>query len=146
MNIEEIQKNWDEDSTIDQFDLVSESLKIPKLHAKYYRIFFAEKMVALRLQDDYKIMKLDKFELYTQGPNSETPSEWINREGATSGRLLKADAGMYLEADPDLIKAGQRLQIQTEKLKLVESIINSLTPRGYSIKNSIDMIKFQAGN
>jgi hypothetical protein len=39
MNLDEIQKLWEEDSKIDEDNLHTESVKIPSLHAKYYKIF-----------------------------------------------------------------------------------------------------------
>ena len=39
MTLDEIQKLWEEDSKIDPDNLHIESLKIPQLHAKYYKIY-----------------------------------------------------------------------------------------------------------
>ena len=39
MKLEEIQESWSSDSQIDDTQLDNESLKIPELHHKYYRIF-----------------------------------------------------------------------------------------------------------
>ena len=37
MNLDEIQLLWEQDSIIDQDNLHDESIKIPALHAKYYK-------------------------------------------------------------------------------------------------------------
>ena len=39
MKLEEIQESWSSDSKIDDTELDNESLKIPELHHKYFRIF-----------------------------------------------------------------------------------------------------------
>ena len=44
MNIESIFKLWDEDSKIDATQLQYESLKIPQLHNKYYKIYITERV------------------------------------------------------------------------------------------------------
>ena len=39
MNLDEIQLLWEQDSIIDQDNLHDESIKIPALHAKYYKLY-----------------------------------------------------------------------------------------------------------
>lgn len=143
MNIQNIQELWAKDSVIDEFNLVSESLKTPNLHSKYYRIFMEEKITLLAYQDDYRILKFKKFEFYTEGGDSTTPSTWSL---PPRGRLLKAEVDRYIEVDTDVITLGQRLQTQLEKVKMIESIIDTFKNRGFAIKNAVDMLKFQAGN
>jgi hypothetical protein len=44
MKLEEIESLWEQDSKIDRTDLDNESLKIPMLHSKYYKIYLREKI------------------------------------------------------------------------------------------------------
>jgi hypothetical protein len=142
MNTEQILDLWEQDNQIDELNLVGEALRSPKLHGKYYRIFVAEKQRALELAAIVKITKLRKSEFYTMGPDSDTPESWKLPD---FGRVAKAEVSKYLEADQDIIRIETKYQMQVEKVKLVESIINSLRDRGYAIRNAIDMIKFQQG-
>jgi hypothetical protein len=145
MKLEDIQKEWEKDAPINQLDLVSEALKIPKLHDKYYKIYIKEKARLIQMIHELKSMELTKLELYTEGPHSEIPQHWKNRMGASRGKVLKTNVGPYLEGDEDLIEARMLLAIQKEKTNFVESIISGLRERGFAIKNAIDMLKFQSG-
>ena len=39
MKLEDIETNWGQDSRINSADLAVESLRIPELHHKYFKIF-----------------------------------------------------------------------------------------------------------
>ena len=54
MNIEQIVDEWTVDTQIDQTDLSTESLKIPKLHNKYIRILYTEKLRLRKLDTEQK--------------------------------------------------------------------------------------------
>jgi hypothetical protein len=63
MKLEDIQKEWEADAPINQLDLVSESLRIPKLHEKYYKMFMSETGRLIKMTHELKAMELTKFEL-----------------------------------------------------------------------------------
>ena len=52
---------------------------------------------------------------------------------------------MYIDQDDDIIDARQKMEIQKEKVSLVEGIIQQINTRGFQIKNVIDWEKFKAG-
>ncbi len=60
MNLDEIQKLWEEDSKIDEDNLHTESTKIPSLHAKYYRLFNNILTLKKAQENKYKILKKRK--------------------------------------------------------------------------------------
>ena len=55
MTIDEIFAEWDKDSKIDRNELGKESIEIPKIHNKYYRIYINEKMKLIKLKLHQKI-------------------------------------------------------------------------------------------
>jgi hypothetical protein len=143
MTIDEIITLWNDDVNIDQTELSSESLKIPKLHNKYYQILINEKLLLKKLEIDFKKLKLEKYEFYTQGPNEET-----NKKGwelPAKGIILKSDIPLYMEADEDLCTIILKISYQQEKIECLESIIKSIMNRGYLIKNAIEWQKFTMG-
>jgi hypothetical protein len=143
MNIDEISDLWKSDTNIDITELSSESLKIPKLHHKYYQILINEKMLLKKLEYDFKKLKLDKYEFYTQGPTEETIEKgW---ELPAKGIILKSDIPMYMEADQDIINISLKITYQQEKIDYLDSIIKSIMNRGFLIKNAIDWQKFTLG-
>jgi hypothetical protein len=144
MKIEDILELWKEDSQIDRTELGDAALIIPKLHHKYYQIYVAEKLSLRSQEADMKKLKLDKYEFFTQGHTEETRSKMWDLPAR--GLILKADIPMYMDADKDIIKLSLKIGIQQEKIELLESIIKSLTNRGYQIKSAIDWVKFTMGS
>jgi hypothetical protein len=143
MKIEDILDQWKEDSEVDRTELGDEALKIAKLHHKYYQIYISEKLSLRSLEGDFKKLKLEKFEFYTQGHTEETRSKmW---ELPSRGMILKTDIPMYMDADKDLIKISLKIGIQQEKVELLESIIKSFNSRGFNIKAAIEWQKFTMG-
>jgi hypothetical protein len=143
MKFEEIFDEWKKDSEIDQTDLGSESLKIPKLHHKYYMILVAEKATLRKLEYQYKQLKLAKYEFYSQGHTEETKK--LGWQLPPRGIILKADIPLYLESDQDVVDLSLKIGMQQEKVDFLESIIKSFQTRGYLIKNSIDFMRFTMG-
>lgn len=143
MKLENIFENWNEDSKINRSDLVNESLKISELHNKYHRIFTQERLLLRQLESDSKVLRLDKYEFYTQGPTKDT----IERGWKLPpiGKILKTDSSQYIEADKDIIALNLKIGIQQEKIELLDSILKSLASRSFNIRNSIEAMKFENG-
>jgi len=143
MKLEEIQTMWERDSRIDRTELGEESLRIPQLHSKYFSLFSSERTRLKSLEGEYKKFFKAKFEYYT-GTMSE--EELKDREWEPFQlRVLKSDINIFIDGDKDLIKVQQTIDIQREKVDLLESIIKNLPARGFQIKAAIDWEKFKVG-
>ena len=143
MNIDEIMSERKTDSEIDVTELADESIKIAKLHQKYYEYLIKEKLLFKKNESDLKLLRLEKYEFYTQGHNEETLKKgW---ELPSKGMVIKSEIPMYLEGDKDIINLNLKISYQQEKIDLLQSIIKSLNNRGYNIKSAIDWIKFTSG-
>lgn len=143
MKFEDIFEEWKKDSEIDRTDLGNESLKIPKLHHKYYMFLVAEKSSLKKLEAQMKQLRLAKHEFYSQGHTEETRK--LGWEMPPRGIILKADIPMYIEADKDIVDLSLKIGIQAEKVEFLESIIKGLQTRNFIIKNAIDFVKFTMG-
>jgi hypothetical protein len=143
MKFEDIFEQWNIDSSIDKTELADESLKIPKLHHKYYLMLVAEKSSLKKLESRLKELKLSKYEFYSQGHTEETKQ--LGWKLPARGMILKADIPMYMEADKDIIDLSLKIGMQQEKVDFLESIIKSFQTRGYIIKNAIDFMRFSMG-
>ncbi len=143
MKLEEIQSLWEKDSVIDRSELGEESLKIPQLHSKYYKIYSEERMGLRKLEYQFNNLKKLKYSYY----NGSMSEEELNEHGWEPNplKILKSDIPMYIESDNDIIAIQAKMDLQQEKVEFVESIIKSFTTRGYQIKSAIDWTKFQAG-
>jgi hypothetical protein len=143
MTLEEILESWEQDCVVDKTELADESLKIPSLHSKYLKLLSSEKLKLKKLETEYKQLKLDKHEFYSQGHNEETMQKgW---KLPAKGMILKSDIPMYMEADEDMINTTLKISYQQEKVDVLEAIIKSVMNRGYQIKSAIDWNKFIMG-
>lgn len=143
MKLEEIQEHWEKDSCIDRTELGEESLRIPQLHSKYYKIFSAERMILRKLEYQYSSLKHKKYEYY----NGTISEEELKENGWDPNplKILRTDIPMYIESDNDIITIQTRIDIQKEKMEFLESIIKSLPNRGYQIAQAITWEKFKVG-
>jgi hypothetical protein len=143
MKLDEIYDMWSVDSEVDKTELGEESLKIPKLHHKYFQVYSAEKLLLRKYEAEMKQLKLAKYEFYSQGPSRETEDKgWVL---PAKGLILKQELPMYLEGDKEIIDMSLKIGLQQEKVELLESIVKSLTNRGFQIKAAIDWYKFTMG-
>ena len=143
MKLEEIQAIWREDSRINKDRLDEESILGPNLHSKYFDIFLDERMVLKRLKQELKRLGLEKYHFYTQGASKEQ----IQKGWAVpaKGKIMKSDVGRYLEADSDLQNLELRIEHQESKIDFLYSIVDTISKRGFAIKNAIDFIRWQGG-
>ena len=143
MKFEEIQQEWDVDSTIDRFDIGTEALKIPKLHSKYYRIYVNESIRLKNVDAAYKALYLEKYEFFTLGHSDK--SLQLGWKLPPQGRILKNEVSIYLDADIDLSDANLKVTTQKEKVKFLESILKELSTRNFHLRVAVDYEKFRAG-
>jgi hypothetical protein len=143
MKIDELHQLWETDCNIDRSELGEESLRIPQLHSKYFKLFSNERLLLRKLESDYNTLFTLKSEYY----NGTISEEDLKANGWEPFllKILKTDVQMYMRSDPDLAKIQLRIDMQNEKVEFLESIIKSLPARGYQIKSAIDWVKFTHG-
>lgn len=143
MKLESIFEEWGKDAPIDRANLSDAALDNYKLHAKYHQIYTNERLILRKYESELKVLRLDKFEFYTQGPTQETQEKgW---KLPPIGKILRADANSYVDADPDVISLTLKIGIQQEKVGLLDSIIGNIKYRSNTIRTALDAIKFEAG-
>jgi len=143
MKLDDIMSVWEKDAKMDQTELGEESVKIPLLHHKYYKMFVDEGLLYKKLEMDYKSLYKLKYEYYMGILDQETMQErgWE----PNSLKILKADLAVYTDADPDLQTLQARLDVQKQKMSFLESVIKTINNRGFLIKNAIDWERFKVG-
>lgn len=143
MKLDDIIELWETDSKLDRTELGEESLKIPQLHSKYFKIFAEERLRLRQLQAEYKRLYRVKHEYY----NGILSSDELQERGwePFALKVLKADLSVYMDGDEDLQLITSKINIQEEKISFLESAIKSLSTRGYQIKSAIDWEKFKVG-
>jgi len=144
MKFEEIQKLWTSDCEIDETELSKEAVKTPQLHNKYLILFHDERLRLRTLRyDHFKLIRQKKD--YFGGRMSAEEMEALDWEPFQL-KLLKADIDIYIEADDDIINSSKIIAVVEEKVGYLESIVKSLSNRGFIIKNAIDWKRFTEGH
>lgn len=101
-----------------------------------------ERLALRHLENEFKRLKLEKWEFYTQGPYKGDERGW---KLPSSGQILKSDLPMYLDADKDLIALKEKIELGIQKADMLKSCIDQINSRQWNIKNAIDYMKFMNG-
>ena len=144
MKFEEIQYQWTLDCEMDETELSHESIKIPQLHNKYLIFYSNEKLKFKEIKYLFAGLIKRKRDYYS-GRMTAKELEMADWEPFQL-KLLKADVQEYIDADDNVIESKKLLALQEEKVNYLESIVKSLTTRGYLIKNAIDWKRFTEGH
>jgi hypothetical protein len=144
MKFEELQYQWTLDCEMDETELSHESIKIPQLHNKYLIFYSNEKLKFKEIKYLFAGLVRRKRDYYS-GRMTVKELEEADWEPFQL-KLLKADVQEYIDADDNVIESKKLLALQEEKVNYLESIVKSLTTRGYLIKNAIDWKKFTEGH
>ncbi len=145
MKLEKIQELWSEDCHIDRSQLDLESLKIPLLHEKYYKILIQEQLRLKKMTLELSSLKHDKEEFYVDGPNEYTPKDWVFPSRGRIMRGARPDLDSYMNKDLQIQQAVLETSLQQEKVKFLESILHTVNQRSFAIKNAMEFLKFTQG-
>lgn len=141
--LDELLDMWAKDSVIDRTELGDESIKIPQLHSKYFKMYSEERLRLKSMMQDYKVLYRVLVEYYN-GTLSEEEMEEYGLE-PNPLKILKNEINIHIEANKQIQQADWKIKLQEEKVDFLESIIKSLSTRGYQIKAAVDWVKFTQG-
>lgn len=142
--IDQINKEWSEDSKIDETNLMHESSKIPKLHNKYYLMYVKQGLKTTKLKEDLKELKKAKIEYY----KGEMDEDELKERGWKPNplKILRQDIDKYIEGDKDYINLSLKVAYNEAATKYLEDIVKQINNRNFIVKNMIDFMKFQSGS
>ena len=134
MNLETLNDMWAKDAPLDDEKLDNDSLSIPKLHAKYLRLY--NNFVTLRDQAELDVKRTyrDRWEYYTG--KSEKPFPM---------KLIKTDVAIYLEADQEYQKSVLKAKYLNQMVDAIKTILSAINNRSFHIKNAVEFAKFLKG-
>ena len=142
MTLEELKLSWAKDCLIED-DLGAAAIRTPMLHSKYIDEVVTAKMKLTKLHHEIATLKADKAKYF----RGEMSKEELESRGWTQWhyRTLKADMQDHLEADADLQKLYAREDYMKTVIYFLDSVINEIKSRNWSIRAAIDWVKFRAG-
>lgn len=144
MKLEDIEKEWSIDAEINSFKLGDESLKIPKLHSKYYAILTKEKLLLMKFIKDLDQMEYILEQYYAKTLTIEE-MEMYKLDDVIDKKYMKADIPKAICNTPDIITQKIKIGTQNVKIDFLESILKMVMNRNFAIRDAIEWRKFEAG-
>ena len=143
LTLDDLISIWEKDSLIDETELAQESLKINKLHSKYFSILSLKNMERKSLEPKIKRMYKIKLEYYS-GKMSDVDLKKFNWQ--PFGHILsKNDIETYVNADQDMCVIFNKKDTLDEIIEYLKGIIKELNNRTWQIKNAIEWHKLTRG-
>ena len=140
MDLEALQNQVDIDLKIDDTELDLESIRTPQLHNKYLKLFTKHSLQLKKVKDDYDGLYKFKWEYYTGKSTME-----VYQAEPFDLKVLKADVHIYLNADAELQKLGQRQEYLNVVVVYLERVLREINNRNWNIRNTIEWKKFLHG-
>ena len=140
MTLEELQQQVNKDFKLDDTELDSESVSIPLLHNKYLIHFNKFSLLLKKAEYEHMTMIKNKWEYYT---GKADPS--VYKEKPFDIKVLKSDVHIYMDSDPELQRADQKVAYLNQIVKYLEQILRGINNRSFLIKNAIEWKKFTSG-
>jgi hypothetical protein len=143
MKTDEITVMWQEDVYINRDNLIMESLKVPQLHSKYYNILIMEQKLLRTMEQKVEQFEYKKW-LYYQGKLDKSDLDELGWKQCDL-KFLKTDVQKVVGADEDVGRYRIQLSLQKDKVKFLESILDSIVKRSFLLGHAIEMHKLEYG-
>lgn len=141
IDLETIQKMWNEDSKIDPDNLHTESLNIPSLHAKYYDLYNNLMLLRKKAEQQKRNIRHERYEYYS---GKADPDVYVESPFPKKIRD-KETMAKYLDADDKLSGVSLKVEYYDVMLKFIEDILKMISQRTYHVKNAVEFMRFQSG-
>ena len=141
LDLDVIQKMWEQDSKIDPDNLHTESLNIPILHSKYFEIHNTIFLLKKKAEQQKKNIRHQKYEYFT---GKADPDVYLENPFPKKVRDKETLQG-YLDSDEKLSQSSLKVDYYETMLIYVDSILKMISNRTYQIKNAIEFMRFTAG-
>ena len=145
MNLEDIMNEWSEDCAIGH-RLDEASQETPKLHAKYLNYLTQAKLTLKRLEAKQAKLLKNKFLWY----NGKMPREDIESLGWADDpfeglKVMKGDLDIWYNSDDELQQSEALIAYYKTMIDTVREMVDTLKWRHQTVKNIIEVRKFEAG-
>ena len=122
MNLDTLNDMWEKDSQLNDEKLDHDSLEIPKLHAKYLRLYNSFTTLRDQAELDVKRTYRQRWEYYTGKADKPFPL-----------KLIKTDVPIYLEADEVYSKSVLKLKYYNQMVEALIAIMQAINNRSFYI-------------
>jgi len=119
IDLDMIQKMWEEDAKIDMDNLHTESINIPLLHAKYFDLYNNIVLLKKKAEQQKKNIRHERYEYFT---GKADPEVYI--ENPFPKKIRDKDTlQKYLDADEKLSQVCLKIDYYETILNYLESIL-----------------------
>ena len=145
MNLDDILKEWEEDCEIGH-RLDDASQNTPKLHAKYLNYLTQAKLLLKRAETKQAILLKDKF-LWFNGKLSEedTKRHGWEPDPFDGLKVMKTDLNYWVESDKEIQESEVKVTYYKVMIDTLQEIVSNLKFRHSTIRNIIEIRRFEAG-
>lgn len=140
MKLEEIMTLCERVLSIDETNLAKSSIDTPSLYGKLLNVRAQESMRLKQHESNMRKMLLDKREYYL---GRAEPS--VYKQKPFDLKILKSEVDGYIGADDDVIRLRDLIELQQEKINILEHAMKMTLQRTYLIKNAIEFQKLMGG-
>ena len=147
MDVEELLKQWANDSKISEHALDETTLRCAMLHSKYLEFYTIAKLRLKKKELDLAILKKDKW-LYYNGKMTKDEMDargWIYDPFHGMSKPLKGDMDMYYNTDTDISECKMACEYIGVYVDTCKEILDTLRWHHQKIRNILEFKKFQAG-
>ncbi len=144
MLLEDIEKEWANDTVINPLKLADESMKIPKLHAKYSTYLNIEKIVAIKLKSLLEEKEYILEQYYKKTLTIDELNEY-KLPLTQDKKVAVPEIPKVIANTKEIVDIKNRLGTQNIKIEFLESIMKSIHTRNWVIKDAIEWRKFENG-
>ena len=141
IDLDTIQKMWQEDSKIDPDNLHTESLNIPVLHAKYFDLYNNINLLRKKAEQQRKNVRHERYEYYS---GKADPEVYVKNPFPKKVRD-KSAMEKYLDADEKLSGLSLKIEYYVTMQNYLEDVLKMVSQRTYHIKNAIEFMRFSSG-
>jgi hypothetical protein len=145
VNLDEILEEWSRDCQIGH-KLEETSRDTPKLHAKYLGLLMRAKLQLKQSESKQRLLLKDKF-LWYNGKLSQEEVESNNwpPDPFDGLKVMKSDLNYWYESDKDIQASESRVVYFKTVVETLKEIVDALKWRHSTIRNMIEVRRFEAG-
>ncbi len=145
MNLDDILDEWSRDCEIGH-NLESTSRDTPKLHGKYLGYLTQAKLILKRAEDKQHLLLKDKF-LWYNGKLSQEDTEKYNwaPDPFDGLKVMKSDLNYWYESDADIQQSEAKIMYYKTMVDTLKEIVDALKWRHQTVRNIIEIRRFEAG-
>lgn len=135
VTLDNLMKEWSEDTSIDASSMEKETLKISHLHGKYLNIRSYHNMLLRKMETDYKLLKGLREDYYQGHLTKEDCDErgWDYMQHVLSNPQI----ARKLDTDPELNKLLLKRIAHEEIVSYCDMVLKSLNNRTWDLGNYI---------